>query len=267
MNNHMNCANDEEYQWSQKLYNRLRYYGWDNFDKVILMSGLSERQAKEIEIYLIAKYNTFEKGMNSHPGGSGFLCGANHFRAEAVNVFNKSTGEITSFTWQGGAAQYLGVTTSCIKKIVSTIKQSEQTYSPIYDAWFQIKKAYDETPFIHNMPTPNQKKSISQSGENNHFFGEKHTIESRQKISVAASQRRVTDKQKQERSDKMKGAGNHRANPICVFGNVFACGKDASDAYRFLYDKHYNFVKDWANQKSCIEVFRIPKDVFELLFI
>lgn len=47
MYHHLRCTNDTDYKTSKKLYNRIRHYGWDAFDKIILESNLSECLAKE----------------------------------------------------------------------------------------------------------------------------------------------------------------------------------------------------------------------------
>lgn len=48
-------------------------YGWDNFDHIILFDGLSEVQAKNKEIELIAKWKTNDRnfGYNMTAGGDG----------------------------------------------------------------------------------------------------------------------------------------------------------------------------------------------------
>ena len=161
MKQHLQHANDLEYKVSAKLYNRLRYYGWDNFDKIILMSGLSEEEAKDAEIETIAKYNTFEQGLNSTLGGDGVrgVWGASHPCAQAVNIYNNLTDEITSFTWGGDAAEYLGIERYCVYQVLNPSNTVLQTYSPKFDGWFQIKHAYDDTPFIENMPSRYKKTS------------------------------------------------------------------------------------------------------------
>jgi len=166
MYGHFSRINDPTYKRSQKLYNRLRYYGWDNFDKIVLEYGLTREEAIEAEIRLIAKFNTFEQGLNSTPGGDcgSMLCGVDNPRAQAVNVYNNSTGDISSFLWIGDASVYLGVNKQNIHDILCMTKTTEQTYSPVHEAWFQIKKACDDTPFIENMLTRYEKIS----GVNNH---------------------------------------------------------------------------------------------------
>ena len=46
-------------------------YGWNNFQHEILYSELSEKEAKQIEIYLIAYYNSTDHnyGYNKTKGG------------------------------------------------------------------------------------------------------------------------------------------------------------------------------------------------------
>lgn len=51
----------------------IKKYGWDNFDHVIVAEGLSEEEAKQMEIELIAKYKTQNDrfGYNICAGGDG----------------------------------------------------------------------------------------------------------------------------------------------------------------------------------------------------
>lgn len=52
-----------------KFHNAVRKYGWDAFTHEILLEGLTQEEAGEMEILCIAKYNTRVHGYNSHPGG------------------------------------------------------------------------------------------------------------------------------------------------------------------------------------------------------
>ena len=53
------------------FYNAIKKYGWDNFEHNILASGITEEEAKKMEIELIKKYNTTnpEYGYNVTRGG------------------------------------------------------------------------------------------------------------------------------------------------------------------------------------------------------
>ena len=72
-----------EYRWGingigykkQAFYNAIQKYGWDNFKHTIIDSNLTEKEAKELEIYLIDKLQThiYKNGYNISLGGDGYL--------------------------------------------------------------------------------------------------------------------------------------------------------------------------------------------------
>jgi group I intron endonuclease len=63
------------YSGSPHFYRAIQKYGWDNFDHLILASGLSETEAKQMEIDLIEKYKLRNPkfGYNLAAGGQGRL--------------------------------------------------------------------------------------------------------------------------------------------------------------------------------------------------
>ena len=63
--------NGEGYK-TQPFYNAIQKYGWDNFEHVILFENLTEEEAKEKEIELIAEYHSDDKyyGYNILKGGN-----------------------------------------------------------------------------------------------------------------------------------------------------------------------------------------------------
>ncbi|AGE49920.1 GIY-YIG catalytic domain-containing endonuclease [Paramecium bursaria Chlorella virus Can18-4] len=154
---HLQNTSNPEYLTSRKLYNRLRVHGWDAYDKVILRTGLTRDEANAIEIETIALYRTFELGLNSTPGGDGVGWGADHPNATAVNVYDNLTGDISSFLCTIDAAIFLGVNASVLRNVVCDVVAKSQTYSPVFNRWFQIKKVNDDTPFVENMPTFGEK--------------------------------------------------------------------------------------------------------------
>jgi hypothetical protein len=167
MKNHKCCALNPEYKASAKFYNRIRAHGWDAYEKRVLFSGLTRTEACELEITTIAKYRTFEHGLNSTPGGDGFASGADHPMAEAVNLYNCKTGKIHSFAWMGAANNFLGLdkNVSGVCHVVNPdIDHAMQIQSKLTGEWFQAKKAYDETPFEKNMPTQREKTSGADNG-------------------------------------------------------------------------------------------------------
>jgi len=290
MKSHHKRTLDITFDYSKKLYNRLRSHGWDEYDKIILdtVSSIEEAKAKEIE--LIAQYNTFEQGLNSTPGGEGGIpSGADNPNAEAVNIYNNTTKEILSFGWMKGAADYLGVSKNNISSVVLSYFTCEQTFSPLHDAWFQVRYAYDEMPFIENMPTPGQKMSVSRSGDNHYLFGGHLTDETKQKLSEALSgpKHPMWDKKhKPETIQKMRdiktgkvlsqdtrdkisqshtglhvGGKNTKAKPVYVFGIVYACGKDAMDTLRPIFNLKSKFISDWIKKHP--DVFWMTKEFYE----
>lgn len=74
--------NKPEYRWNhgrgykekdQPLFHRaIKKYGWDNITHEILYRGLSERDAKNIEISLIRIYKKLDMSYNITDGGDGF---------------------------------------------------------------------------------------------------------------------------------------------------------------------------------------------------
>lgn len=93
------------YRWKNGLgYKNNRYFfraiekhGWNNFKHIILLENLSEMYAKEIEKYLIHKYNTAnpKNGYNISLGGDGTL-GYRHTDEAKQKISEKNLGHATS---------------------------------------------------------------------------------------------------------------------------------------------------------------------------
>lgn len=66
--------NGEGYQSNPRFYNAIQKYGWDAFRHDILFTDLTQDEAEQLEVELIAKYETLdaEKGYNLSPGGRVF---------------------------------------------------------------------------------------------------------------------------------------------------------------------------------------------------
>ena len=61
------------YKKQSKFYNAICKYGWENFEHIILFRNLNFEEAKQKEIEIIKKYNSFSKknGYNATKGGEG----------------------------------------------------------------------------------------------------------------------------------------------------------------------------------------------------
>lgn len=72
------------------MYNAIQKYGWDNIEHIILFENLTEQEAKEKEIELIKKHNTFihfknSNGYNMTLGGDGNLGHKSTKKVKEVN--------------------------------------------------------------------------------------------------------------------------------------------------------------------------------------
>ena len=66
--------NGKGYVQQRLFYNAIQKYGWDNFEHIIWADNLTEDEAKNLEIRLIALFNTtnLNYGYNISPGGESF---------------------------------------------------------------------------------------------------------------------------------------------------------------------------------------------------
>ena len=65
--------NGKKYGNNDHFTNAINYYGWDNFDHIVIARGLTEEEAKWLEIELIREFDTTnrDKGYNITKGGEG----------------------------------------------------------------------------------------------------------------------------------------------------------------------------------------------------
>lgn len=65
--------NGRGYQENPHFYSAIQKYGWDNFDHLIIVSGVNELEAKNLEKHLIRSFDTQDAqyGYNMTSGGEG----------------------------------------------------------------------------------------------------------------------------------------------------------------------------------------------------
>ena len=65
--------NGKRYSYNQHFWNAINKYGWDNFEHIVIARGLTEEEAKWLEIELIREWDTTnkDKGYNISLGGDG----------------------------------------------------------------------------------------------------------------------------------------------------------------------------------------------------
>lgn len=118
----------EGYKNSVYFYSAIKKYGWNNFEHNILYTGLTQKEANELEEKLIKEYDLTnrEKGYNSDSGGK-----------------NKTPSEETRLK-QSISAQNRPIVTEETKKKLSQlskgITRSEETCNKISQASIQREK-------------------------------------------------------------------------------------------------------------------------------
>jgi group I intron endonuclease len=65
-------TNGQGYKKQQYFWSAIQKYGWSNFEHTIISTGLTKEEAEQMEIELIAKYNTTDReyGYNVELGGN-----------------------------------------------------------------------------------------------------------------------------------------------------------------------------------------------------
>ncbi|AGE58661.1 GIY-YIG catalytic domain-containing endonuclease [Paramecium bursaria Chlorella virus NYs1] len=303
MTQHIQRAHNERYMTSQKFYNRIRNK-WNVFDKTILIHNISsEQEAKDLEIELVAKYNSYKNGLNSTPGGDGTGSGADNPVARVIRVYNNFTGEETSYEYIGKCVAELGISEYNISHVLSPERYTTQARSK-NGIWYQFKYSEDMTPFIENMPTPGEKISGTDNyGARvirvyNNSTGEETSYEyirecvaelgisessisqvlSPEKMNTQAKSRDGTWYQFKYAEDmtpfvenmlrpdeKQSGGLNSQAKPVCAFGKLYDCAVTASQCLNEVVDtNNIKFISKWIYKKKFPnDIFKVSKEFYE----
>ena len=157
--------NGNGYKAQQHFYRAIEKYGWDNFEHIIIAKGLTEDEAKWLEIELIREWDSTnrEKGYNIALGGEGYngvipseetrrKISENHADVSGENnpMFGKTshnarkvillnTKEIFSSTMEG--AKKYNVDSSCISKCCNGKRKSSGKSE---DGEYLVWMYYDE---------------------------------------------------------------------------------------------------------------------------
>ena len=89
--------NGKKYGNNDHFTNAINYYGWDNFDHIVIARGLTEEEAKRLEIELIRELDTTnrDKGYNITKGGEG-TNGYKHTEETRKNISEAMKGKTLS---------------------------------------------------------------------------------------------------------------------------------------------------------------------------
>lgn len=161
------------YKENRYLTKAIQKYGWDNFKHEILFYGLSQKEAEEKEIELIAKYKSsnYKYGYNLDNGGRtvGTLREETKEKLRQVNLGKHATNEA--------------------KKNMSIAQQKVRKYEKEHGIIRECTKKMmgKNNPFYGKHHTEKTKQKIRErnSGINSAWWGKKHTKEEIKKIANA----------------------------------------------------------------------------------
>ena len=191
-------SNGSGYKGSTYFYNAINKYGWDGFEHNILKERLSETEAKELEIALIAEYKTTdsEYGYNLTFGGQ---CNI------PTDRVRKRMSKAQKRVWAD--SEYRDKMTEIRKRVGSTDEFKEKVSKASKETW-QNKNVREERikKLRQNGRTGKfkEKMRLLTTGENNGFYGKEHTEESKQKMRNAKLGARLTDEHKKKVSESLK---------------------------------------------------------------
>ena len=89
--------NGEGYKNQPYFYRAIKKYGWDNFEHIIIARGLTEDEAKWLEVELIREWDTTNpnKGYNLTKGGDG-CSGYKHTEESKQKISKANSGRTSS---------------------------------------------------------------------------------------------------------------------------------------------------------------------------
>lgn len=218
--------NGEGYKGCSYFYHAIQKYGWDNFEHEILFEGLTLEEANELEKRLIAEYDStnHSKGYNLMTGGNNsehseetkeklriLSSGRKHSEETKKKLSKLFKGRKVSLeTRRKLSESHKG--RKLPPEIIEKIKQSHLGKT----GYWKNKKRSKET--IEKMTT----NHADMKGENNPFYGKKHTEETIEKIKKTRKRKQVRCIETDIIYESVREAGKIlNCNP----GNILKCCK------------------------------------------
>lgn len=194
------------YRKQSRFYNAIQKYGWDNFEHIILFANLTKEKACEIEILLIALFETQnpEFGYNISPGGNLGWTGC-HLSEETKQKISESHKGL-----------HLGE-----KNPMYGISPKERMDEDTYNSWLQqTRDRVASEEFREKMRQINIGKKYSdetnakkgKKGVEHPWYGRRHTEESKEKMRQANIGRKYSDEVNAKKGQK--GAKNPSAKVV-----------------------------------------------------
>lgn len=173
------------YRNNKHFTNAINKYGWNNFQHIIIVKGLSEDEAKWLEIELIKEWDSANsnRGYNISLGGEG--SNGCKLSEETKRKMSKAKKEYNP--WDN-----------------KTIEEKEKTKKKISES-HKGKQCSEKTK---------RKMSESHKGENNPNYGKQFSDEHKRKLSESHKDKKLSNKHKEKIGKAIKGRNNGNIRSI-----------------------------------------------------
>jgi group I intron endonuclease len=183
----------EQFKKQTKLWRNCFVYNWNPVDTFEIIDeclcGHDKIYLNEREIYWIYYYDSKNKGLNCTEGGKGQVgkIWSEEERNRQSQLINEmyEKGEIKLNPLKGH---------NLSEEHKNKIKQSSKEYFLNNEHWNTGKEISEEVK---------QKIIASTSGENNHFYGKKHSEEAKQKMKITRAKQIITEEHKNKIRESM----------------------------------------------------------------
>jgi len=239
------------YKGSTYFYNAINKYGWDNFEHNILKVELSDEEAKNLEIKLIAKYKTTnsEYGYNLMHGGQGNIPN-NIVRQKMSNSQKKVWDDLDHRDKMVKIRKEIGATKEFKEQISNATKKAWKNEGSRSQRILSLKRNGETKEF-------KEKMSIITTGSRNGFYGLQHTKETKQIMRDKKLGIKLTQAHKDKVAESLKRKvvkldikGNYittyngisRIEDIKTTSHISACcrGKrKTAGGYKWMYAEDY----------------------------
>ena len=208
--------NGHGYSSNKHFMNAINKYGWNNFEHIVIAKGLTEEEAKWLEIELIREFDTTnqDKGYNITLGGEGGN-GLKHTKEARKKIREASKGKTLS----------------------------EETRKKISEA------SKGKTLSEEHRKKLSESHKGKQTGKNHPMYGKKHTKEARKKISEASKGKNHPNYGKtlsEETRKKISEAKKGKNHP-----NYGKNSPNKKEVYCVELDMYFDTVKEASEYVGC----------------
>jgi len=176
------------------LYDAMNKYGYDNFEIISICQASNIKELEQLEKSYIKKFKTLDRayGYNMTEGGDGGPMPPESLK----KMIEKKTGvPLTEEHKQKISKAHMGR-----PKGPMSDKQKKKLSKALKEKW-ETDEEYAEKVRSNN-------QMAGKTGEEHHFFGKKHSRETKKKISQAGIGRKNSEKQKETARKKWQSEGN-----------------------------------------------------------